>query len=205
MKILCTLLLVVFTAAQLANGQTNAAAAPAVETIVCIRHGEKPPAGLGQLTCRGLNRALALPKVLLDKYGSPQFIFAPNPAQKSENGTYNYVRPLMTIEPTAIRCGLPVNTQFGFTEIQGLEGELDRQPYTNATIFIAWEHGLLDNFARDMVGKYGGDPKQVPPWPGKDFDTIFVLKITHAEGRNSVVFAIDHENLNDLSDACPGQ
>jgi hypothetical protein len=31
-----------------------------VETMVCIRHGEKPLLGLGQLTCRGLNRALAL-------------------------------------------------------------------------------------------------------------------------------------------------
>ena len=35
------------------------------ETIVCIRHGEKPLLGLGQLTCKGLNRALALPQVLL--------------------------------------------------------------------------------------------------------------------------------------------
>ena len=29
-----------------------------VETIVCIRHGEKLLLGLGQLTPRGLNRAL---------------------------------------------------------------------------------------------------------------------------------------------------
>lgn len=79
-----------------------------VETIVCIRHGEKSPDGLGQLTCRGLNRALALPKVLLGKFGSPQFVFAPNPTQKvdakSEKAGYYYVRPLATIEPTAIRC-----------------------------------------------------------------------------------------------------
>jgi len=36
----------------------------AEETIVFFRHGEKPSAGLGQLTCQGLNRALALPDVL---------------------------------------------------------------------------------------------------------------------------------------------
>src|SRR5580692_7372024 len=53
-----------------------------LETIVCIRHGEKPPGGLGQLNCRGLNRALALPDVLLKKFGTPQFIFAPNPMHK---------------------------------------------------------------------------------------------------------------------------
>jgi hypothetical protein len=175
-----------------------------VETIVCIRHGEKPPGGLGQLTCRGLNRALALPKVLLGKFGSPQFVFAPNPTQKVDGtGDYYYVRPLMTIEPTAIRCGLPVNTQFGFNEISGLEGELQKKTYKNATVFVAWEHALLDIFARDMVGKYAGDPKQVPPWPGGDYDTIFILKITHGAGRESVVFTIDHENLDNLSDACP--
>ena len=50
-----------------------------VETIVCIRHGEKPLLGLGQLTPRGLNRGLALPEVLLTKFGKPSFIFAPDP------------------------------------------------------------------------------------------------------------------------------
>ena len=38
---------------------------PAGETIVLLRHGEKPPTGLGQLTCKGLNRALALPSLLM--------------------------------------------------------------------------------------------------------------------------------------------
>jgi hypothetical protein len=31
------------------------------EQIVVFRHGEQPAGGYGQLTCRGLNRALALP------------------------------------------------------------------------------------------------------------------------------------------------
>ncbi|HXC36205.1 MAG TPA: hypothetical protein VNV43_10045, partial [Candidatus Acidoferrales bacterium] len=95
------LLMSVAAPAQTVPGQT-------VETLICIRHGEKPPGGLGQLTCRGLNRSLALPDVLLKKFGAPQFIFAPNPTQKVDPGGYYYVRPLTTIEPTAIRCGLPV-------------------------------------------------------------------------------------------------
>src|SRR5580704_6652755 len=130
-----------------ADDQTSTATtstnAPAVETIVCIRHGEKPRGGLGQLTCRGLNRALALPKVLLGKFGKPQFIFAPDPTEKvdGKNGQagYYYVRPLMTIEPTAIRCGLPVNTEFGYLDIGGLERELQKPEYQSATIFVAWE------------------------------------------------------------------
>jgi hypothetical protein len=174
-----------------------------VETLVCIRHGEKPPGGLGQLTCRGLNRALALPDVLLKKFGTPQFVFAPNPTEKVDPGGYYYVRPLVTIEPTAIRCGLPVNTEFGYRGIKGLEEELAKPPYQSATVFIAWEHGLLDEFAKNMVKDNGGNPALVPPWPGKDYDTIFVIKITRNGPHSSLTFTIDHEGLNNLSDNCP--
>src|SRR4029079_15401370 len=41
----------------------TAASARADETIVFLRHGEKPAAGLGQLTLQGLNRALEVPLV----------------------------------------------------------------------------------------------------------------------------------------------
>jgi hypothetical protein len=208
MKILFSILLIVCVCSVPDEGQTQpspatAASGPTVETIVCVRHGEKPKDGLGQLSCRGLNRALALPKILLAKYGTPQFVFAPNPAQKSEKNSYYYVRPLMTIEPTAIRCGLPVNTEFGFREIKGLEDELAKPAYQKATIFVAWEHGLLDEFVKDLVKTHGGNPGQVPAWPGRDYDTIFLVKITRSGGSEQVAFTIDHEGLNDLSDDCP--
>ena len=197
MKLLVTLLFLGFTFAVHADG-------PTVETIVCIRHGEKPPGGLGQLTCRGLNRALALPAVLLAKYGNPQFVFAPNPTQKVDSGgTYYYIRPLMTIEPTAVRCGLPVNTQFGYKEIKGLENELEKPQYQNATVFVAWEHALLDDFVKSLVKNNGSDPAQVPPWARDDFDMIFLVKIKRSGAQPSVTFAIDHEGLNNLSDDCP--
>ena len=32
-----------------------------LETLVVVRHAEKPAEGLGLLTCKGLNRALLLP------------------------------------------------------------------------------------------------------------------------------------------------
>lgn len=178
-------------------------AASTVETVVCIRHGEKPHGGLGQLTCRGLNRALALPKVLFAKYGKPQFVFAPNPMHKVDGNHYYYVRPLATIEPTAIQCGLPVNTAFGYDEIESLENELEKSMYQNTTVFLAWEHGKLDDFARQMVKHHGGDPTKVPAWPGSDYDTIFVFTITKTGGKESFKFTIDHEGLNNLSDDCP--
>ena len=209
MKKLLPLLFIGFAVFIRADGQTNAAPSTVVsktnvETLVCIRHCEKPPGGLGQLTCRGLNRALALPNVLLPRYGTPQFVFAPNPAEKvdSTNGYY-YVRPLAAIEPTAIRCGLPVNTEFGFRNIEGLEQELGKPAYQNATVFVAWEHGMLEAFARKLIKHHGGDPAQVPSWPEKDYDTIFVFKITNDAGRESFAFTMDHEGLDNLSDTCP--
>jgi len=201
MKTLCAIFAVLV--AIRVDAQTNSGG-PTVETIVCIRHGEKPQGSLGQLSCRGLNRALALPNVLLAKYGRPQFVFAPNPTEKVDGSPgFYYVRPLTTIEPTAIRCGLPVNTEFGYKEIKGLENELDKPEYQNATVFIAWEHALLDDFAKNLVKDNGSNPAQVPAWPGKDFDTIFLMKITRSGGQQSIAFTIDHEGLNNLSDNCP--
>ena len=91
--------------------------ATAKETIVFVRHGEKPPQGLGQFDCRGLNRALALPTVIQKSFGKPDAIFAPNPSdQKNDEGEhYDYVRPLATIEPTAIAFGMPSTPRSAMT------------------------------------------------------------------------------------------
>jgi hypothetical protein len=206
MKTLFVFLIAALATTFSAQAQTNAVAAASgtnVETIVVIRHGEKPHGGLGQLNIRGLNRSLALPDVLLKKYGTPQFIFAPNPSEKVDGAKYYYIRPLATIEPTAIRCGLPINTEFGYLEIEGLENELALPKYQNATVFVAWEHGLLDEFGRNMVRNNGGDVKKVPGWPGNEYDMIFVFKFTTVNGHKDFSFTVDHEGLNGLSDQYP--
>jgi hypothetical protein len=103
-----------------------------VETLVFLRHGEKPPGGLGQLTCQGLNRALALPSVLISKFGKADYVFAPDPEGKVTEGglrQFAYIRPLATIEPTAIRLGLPVFTDFRYKDIAGLQHELTKRQY----------------------------------------------------------------------------
>src|SRR3982750_2445612 len=87
-----------------------AADARAEQTIVFLRHGEKPSGGYGQLTCQGFNRSLDLPQVLTAKFGRPNVLYAPSPAVKVADsaGSFYYVRPLATIEPTAIKLGMPV-------------------------------------------------------------------------------------------------
>lgn len=179
----------------------------AQETIIAIRHGEKPPGGLGQLTCKGLNRALALPKVLIPRFGKPDAIYAPDPADDVNDGSnnrYSYVRPLITIEPTAIALGMPVNAQIGFKDIAKLQADLTAPAYANAVIFVAWEHEMLNKFAQQMLRSYGDDPLIVPDWPNNDYDRIYVFKITRDHGKPTLIFKVEHEDLNaSLNDTCP--
>jgi hypothetical protein len=155
----------------------------------------------------GLNRSLALAPVLLSSYGHPDFAFAPNPSvmSSSASGIYSYVRPLATIEPTAIQAHLPVNTQFGLNATKAIEHELMRPRYQDALIFIAWEHGYLDTIVRDLVKDYRGNPAVVPPWPENDYDSIFVLQLLRKGSQRSVSFRHEHEGLTGhLSAICPG-
>lgn len=179
----------------------------AQETIVAIRHAEKPSGGLGQLTCKGLNRALALPKVLIPRFGKPDAIYAPDPAVQVNDGSdnrYSYVRPLVTIEPTAIALGMPVNAQIGFTDIAGLQSAVTAPKYANALVFVAWEHGMLNRFARQMLKSYGDNPSAVPAWPNNDYDRIYIFKIASDHGKPQLVFNVEHEGLNgSLSNTCP--
>ncbi|KXU94007.1 histidine phosphatase family protein [Caballeronia megalochromosomata] len=181
------------------------AAADPTETIVMVRHGEKPEQGLGQLSCQGLNRALALPRVIETKFGRPDAVFAPDPAkQKNDRGTkYDYVRPLATIEPTAIYFGLPVNASIGFKNIDELADALLSAKYRNSLIVVAWEHTLVEQTARSIVKRYGGDASSVPKWASADFDSIYVVRITHRAGTPVASFAVEREGLNGQPTACP--
>ena len=192
-------------AGSLAARAEVAASQPAQETLVLIRHGEKPEDGLGQLNCQGLNRSLALPRVLAAKFGKPEFIFAPNPRQQTDDKGhhYDYIRALATIEPTAIQFGLPVNTQFGFRDVSQLRNEITQPKYQGSVVFVAWEHSLLVNLVKDLVAQGGGDPSQVPEWGPDDFDSIYVVQLAHLDGRLSVSFARDKEGLDNQSRHCP--
>lgn len=193
------------TTATATFASTSVAAAPptSIETLVFMRHGEKPAGGLGQLTCQGLQRALALPSVLINRFGGAQFVFAPNPAVMVPDaaGSFYYVRPLATIEPTAIRLGLPVNTRFGYTEIAGLQSELTSSPYAGSTVFVAWEHLFLQQLVQNILNQYGSGVT-VPAWPAADFDSLYIVRLSRANGTTTAQFVHDSEGLNNLSTVC---
>ena len=177
---------------------TGTACAQQTETIVCIRHGEKPAQEIGQINAQGLNRALALPDVLLKKYPHPQFIFAPGTKDKVTNRDtkieYSYVRPLITIEPTAIRAGLPVNADYGFKDIKGLERELLKPAYQNSMVYVAWEHRALQKMVTKLVADLGGKDT-VPEWPHSDYDSIFLITIRTVNKTRTVNFRVAHEGI----------
>lgn len=177
-----------------------------VETIVIFRHGEKPAAGLGQISPQGFNRAIALIKVLPEKFGKPDALFAPDPREKVQDfgKLYNYVRPLATIEPLAISLGMPVQTPCGYRDVDELEDALCDPRYAQATIFVAWEHGYAQRAAADLVKRFGGDEHEVPKWPGSDYDSLYVVKIERSgNAQSKVKFVHEQENLDDQSKTMP--
>jgi hypothetical protein len=190
-----------------------AGAAAAEETIVFIRHGEKPAAGLGQLDCQGLNRSLKLPAVIKAMFGKPKVILAPDPGKQKEDGgvMYDYVRPLATIEPTAIAFGMPVNAQIGLDDTAGLTGELEKDAYRDALVLVGWEHKIINEvecqlltgsgcaFQKDANGvKKSGD---VVKWDGDDFDRIDVIRIDRSGSKATI--ETKSEGLNGQPQACP--
>jgi hypothetical protein len=183
--------------------------AQAQETIVAIRHAEKPPASLGQLTCKGLNRALALPKVLVPRYGKPDRIYAPDPGTRIGqlgNLNYSYVRPLVTIEPTAIQLEMPLNALIGFKNVGQLRKELLAPENANSVIYLAWEHFYLNQFAKRLLKAYGKDPSLVPDWPNDEYDRIYIFQLKGAGKKKDLTFRVEQQGLTDsLSDKCPGQ
>ena len=175
--------------------------AGASERIVFIRHGEKPQKGLGQLDCRGLNRSLALPGFFA-RFGRPDAIFAPNPsAAKADAGAaYDYVRPLATIEPTAIALGLPVNVEIGFSDTDGLQKALEAPALSRALVFVAWEHRLIDVVARKLIAAHGGDAAAVPDWGSDDYDGVYVVTLSQGAPAK---FERLKQGLDGQPEACP--
>lgn len=186
--------------------QADASDDGGVTTLILVRHGEKPVRGLGQLSCQGLNRALALPYVIEARYGRPDLIVAPDPArQKRDLGIpYDYVRPLATVEPTAIYFGLPISSALGFAQVDELRAMLLAPEYRRSTVLVAGEHRIMEALARRLVVDGGGAASRVPRWDGADYDAIYTVRIVRRAGRVDVLFDVGHEGLDGRPTRCPG-
>jgi len=188
--------------------ESRAQPADGTQTLVFLRHAEKPEEGLGQLNCQGLNRALDLASMLPERFGKADYVFAANPSRHVEEGSkqesYSYIRPLMTITPSAIRLGLPVNIDYGANDTEALADELLRDKYRNATVYTAWSHGYLPELINTVAGKALGDQRVITEdWNGDDFDTLYVLKLTWHDGKASLLSRNVRQGLDGRARGCP--
>ncbi|BBH12415.1 MULTISPECIES: histidine phosphatase family protein [Chromobacterium] len=192
--------------AMLASPLLHAAPAPQTQTLVMLRHGEKPEGGYGQLNCKGFNRSLELAKLLPKKYGRADQIFAPSTASQTRDpaGTFNYIRPLATIEPTAISLGLPVNSNFDMEAIAALQQQLVNPLQHGKVVYIAWEHKLLRELAVNLLQDYGdkGAADKVPKWDKNDFDSLYVVTLDYGHNPPKASFRHEQQGLDKLSDSC---
>ncbi|RMO83335.1 hypothetical protein ALQ33_00378 [Pseudomonas syringae pv. philadelphi] len=178
------------------------------QTLVFLRHAEKPAMGLGQLNCQGLNRAIELSELLPKKFGKADYIFAANPSRHVEEGegdlSYSYVRPLMTVGPSAIKLGLPVNIDYGANDTGDLADELMRDKYHNAIIYTAWSHGYLPELINKVAEEASGKAVNlVDDWTNDDFDSVVVVTLKWVDGKATLDYQNHKQNLNNGTETCP--
>jgi hypothetical protein len=111
--------------------------------IVIIRHAEKPDDG-DNLSCKGQNRAAALPAVLEAKFGKPSRIYVP--ALKLGKST-RHARMYQTAVPYAVKFNLPINTSYEEDEIQDFAEELLGR---SGLLLVIWQHSQIQPLARAL-------------------------------------------------------
>ena len=173
------------------------------KTIVVIRHGEKNYPAHGGLSCKGLNRALALPNLLMKMYGNVDGIYAPKPIyiNSINDDDYKswYLRPIITIDPLAIRLGKTLDISYNFNSENEL---LAKKLYNNppGVYVVSWEHNHIPILVKYIMKNYNQDIK-IPDWKDLDFDRIYVIRVFK---NGKVSLEAEKENLNwKLSNICP--
>ena len=192
----------------LESSESRAQPADGTQTLVFLRHAEKPEGGLGQLNCQGLNRAIDLATLLPEKFGKADYVFAANPTRNVEEGeldnSYSYIRPLMTISPSAIKLGLPVNIKFSANDTSALADELVEDKYHNAIIYTAWSHGYLPELINKVASEASGEKHTITDdWSGSDYDSLYVLTLTWHNGKASLLSRNYKQGLNNGEETCP--
>ncbi len=168
--------------------------AVAQDSVIILRHGEKPKKG-DNLNCKGLNRAIALPRMLESRYGVPDYIYVP---KMKEGNVTKHSRMFQTVTPLAARYNISINTKFEKTDSTGVAKELKAlmtKNHKKGNILVVWEHHNAMPISRAL----GVPASQVPVWADDDYDSIWI--ITGAGTRNAKL-TVAQEGLNGVSENC---
>ena len=158
---------------------------------------------MGQLSITGLKRSLLLPAFFKDNFPRPDDIFAPNPAvmhyeNHGDKKNHYYIRRLLTIAPTAVTLGMPVNTGIGLDAPQDLVKTLLTPKYHSATIYVAWEHSQIVEIANMLIRRFHSDA-QVPHWSNDNFNMFFVITIDWKREQDQLTFDVRSQGFDNLS------
>jgi hypothetical protein len=141
--------------------------------VVIIRHGEKPATG-NNLSCAGLNRAMALPRVLDTVTGKPDFTYVPemNTGKKTTS-----VRMFQTITPFAVAKNLVINSKYKETDTVKVAQDILMK---KGIVLMVWEHSNIPALARCLGVKGNLE------WKGQDFDSIWVIDYSKSDSKGKM-------------------
>ncbi|WP_372411335.1 hypothetical protein [Streptomyces luteireticuli] len=172
-----------------ADSAAAASAAPGADTLMIIRHaekprekddGKKPPFGVTEdgeqnehaLVVRGWQRAGALTGLFAPDGGA-----SPRPGLRRPSAVYaadghdggKGLRPAETVAPLAAKLGLRVNTDYGQGDESALVKEVSGR---HGATLVSWEHHRISHIVKKL-----GTVRPAPPdaWPDDRFDLVWVF------------------------------
>ncbi|HEX2630562.1 MAG TPA: histidine phosphatase family protein [Chitinophagaceae bacterium] len=162
-----------------------------VRRIVIVRHGEKPKSG-DNLTCQGLNRALALPDTLYKRFGRPDHSYVPTIKTGTKTSS---VRMFQTITPYAVQYDLTVNSNYPESDTVKFAKHLKTK---KGLILVVWEHTNIPGIARHL------GVKNPDPWLSTDFDSIWIIDFVQNKKTKAITiyYSTQQEGITPSS-TCP--
>lgn len=148
--------------------------------VIIIRHAEKPDSG-SNLSCKGLNRALELSKVLYNKYKLVDHIYTP---QMRTGEITSSSRMYQTIVPYAVKYNLNIDSQFNLGEEVLLAKTISNQ---TGIVLIVWKHKCIPNLIHAL-----GIADTSIKWKEHDFDSIWIISYQNGKA----ILSFDKENIS---------
>lgn len=133
--------------------------------IIIMRHAEKPATG-DNLSCKGFNRAMMLPAMLVKRFGVPAYVYVPSP---STGKATKSSRMLQTVWPLATKYNLTVNSKFNVDDAHALAKNINTK---TGTVLVVWEHNAI----RKIISALGVKAGKLK-WQGDDYDSLWIVTI----------------------------
>jgi hypothetical protein len=155
-----------------------------------------------QLGCKGLNRSVALAKVLSRRFHDVDYFFAPAPDKGASADTKSYhLSSLMTIEPTVVSYRDTLMIPYSQHDIEKFAQLLADPKYHEKVTAIAWPADELLALIRLIYKANKEDIKYLPDVT-LDSDTLYQVTFTRKMGKMIPTFTQIPQNLDELDNSC---